>query len=702
MKSLFVRLQGARWSKTITAAVLALSLLSPAFHASAATTADAAKGKALDAASASAFLDSFFTAEEVKPQYVGASVVVVKDGRVLAQKGYGYADLEKKLAVDPSSTVFRIASISKTFAAAAIMQLAEQGKLRLQDDITPYIGEVSFHNPFDQPVTIEHLLTHTTGFDIRDPKPEDLGTDLTKVVGIEEYVKANMPPVVREPGSVYMYDNFASMLLGLIVQNVSGQSYETYMEEHVFAPLGMNNSDFLLTGRLKSQLAQEYTADNQRMERYAVTPTIMPQGGMLSTAEDIGKFMIAFLNGGNSGSSRILSQQSVDSMEVYRSSIHPLMPNTTYGFEAPNQMPGAGASDKIITKGGNLPGTSSYLFLIPEQNTGVFLTSNKPGVIHNGFYAQFISTFFPQYAAPAELKPFKPQLEKELTKFAGVYSDLRLDLLVSLLGTQGEGDLVISDSFIGQRALTQVDDNLFVDSLTGQFTGFKLDEEGKVLYMKEPYLNPLSYSMKGVEAEGFADVPEQHPYAPYIYSLQSLGLLDNDASAFFKPDQAVTRGEYVANLLKLLNLTGIDAEQQPAFADLKGHPAASYIQLAHMLGMVKGNGKGSFHPDKPITRQEAAVMIYRLLAAQYPAEAYKDIVLAGETDVWAVQAVQMMIALQLIGPEVQPKGDGSVDYRSKALLTRAEEAAIHFTSLTTPTDIIYASLAQGSAQDEAA
>lgn len=694
LKPLFVLSHTSRWTKTITAAVLSLALLTPALQASAATSADAAKGKTLDAASATAFLDGFFASKEAKAQYVGASAVIVKDGQVLVQKGYGYADQENKVAVDAESTVFRIASVSKTFAATAIMQLVEQGKIGLQDDFTKYIKDLEFDNPFDKPVTIEHLLTHTTGFEIKDPKPEDLNADFEKVVEIDDYVRENMPSVVREPGSVYMYDNFASMLLGLIVQDVSGQPYEEYMEEKVFEPLGMENSDFLLTGKLKDQLAVEYTAAHEKMEPYAVTPTVMPQGGMLSTAEDIGKFMIAFLNGGAIGSNRILSEQTVASMEEYRSEIHPLLPDTTYGFEAPFQMPGAGASDKIISKGGDLLGTSSYLFLIPEQNTGVFVTYNQQGVLRNGLYAQFISTFFPQYAAPASLEAFEPQ-EDELAKFAGHYSDLRIDLLISSIGTEGEGDLVISDSYIGPRALKQVDDNLFVDSMTNQFTGFKLDGEGNVLYLKEPYLNPMGYAKKGAEPAGFADVAEDHPYASYIYALQSLGYLENDADSDFNPDQAVTRGEYVKNLLSMLNMTGIEAEM-PAFADLEGHSAAGYIQLAHTIGMVKGNGKGNFYPDKPITRQEAAVMIYRLIAAKYPAEAYKEIVLAGETDEWAVEAVQMMIALQLIGPEVQPAADGSVDYRSKEALTRAEEAAILYTSLTTPTDIIYASLTQAA------
>src|SRR5690606_12900146 len=119
-----------------------------------------------------------------------------------------------------------------------------------------------------------------------------------KVVSIEDYVRANMPPVIREPGTSYMYDNFAYLLLGLIVQNVSGEPFEQYIDKHVFEPLGMFNSTYELSGRLMEQLATGYDAKNEPIEPYLFSPTIMPHGGMLSTGEDMGKFMMAFLNGG--------------------------------------------------------------------------------------------------------------------------------------------------------------------------------------------------------------------------------------------------------------------------------------------------------------------------------------------------------------------------------------------------------------------
>lgn len=688
--------------------VLSLSLWAPAVQAETAPAAVNEKGKvtALTTESATAFLDTFFDSAEAKAQYVGASVVVVKDGKVVAEKGYGYSDLESKTPVDPKNTTFRIASVSKTFTSAAVMQLVEQGKVDLKADFQTYVKGLDFDNPFDKPVTVENLLTHTTGFEIRDPQQEDIHDDFDKSVSMEDYAKLHMPPVVREPGSAYMYDNFSFLLLGMIVENVSGEPFESYMQQHIFKPLGMDNSSFLLNGKFKNQLATAYDAGHNPLDLYTLSPTPMPQGGMLSTAEDIGNFMIAFLNDGVKDNERIWKESTVKSMEQYRSSIHPLLPNTTYGFEAAFQLPGAGSSSKIITKAGDLIGFSSYLFLIPEQNTGVFLTYNQAGALRNMFYPAFIRTFFPQYAEPIKFKEYTPQSADELQRFNGLYADLRISTLVSSLkeGSKEPGQLSISDAFIGPRNLIQVEDHLFKDELTGQFTAFKENADGTI-YMKEPYLNPFGYEKKGQKPQGFRDVQANTPYAEAIYGLQSLGYYTNDANEAFQPKNAVTRAEFIEDVLKM---SGLKASKTtpPTDTDWATHPAAGYIQLGYESGMIAGADEKQFKPDQVITRQEAMVMIWRTLQLQYPNELFEDVKLAGQTDAWAVPAIQMMVKLGIHGPEVKVLEDGSVDFLSRKPLIRQEEAAIMYKLFTQPTDKIVAELmakqskAEASPEDE--
>lgn len=690
------------------AMVLSLSLWAPAVQAETAPTAVNEKGKvtALTTESATAFLDAFFDSAEAKAQYVGASVVVVKDGKVVAEKGYGYSDLESKTPVDPKNTTFRIASVSKTFTSAAVMQLVEQGKVDLKADFQTYVKGLEFNNPFDKPVTVENLLTHTTGFEIRDPQQEDIHDDFDKSVSMEDYAKLHMPPVVREPGSAYMYDNFSFLLLGMIVENVSGEPFESYMQQHIFKPLGMDNSSFLLNGKFKNQLATAYDAAHKPIDLYTISPTPLPQGGMLSTTEDIGNFMLAFLNDGVKDNERVFKESTVKSMEQYRSSIHPLLPDTTYGFEAAYQLPGAGSNSKIITKAGDMPGFSSYLFLIPEQNTGVFLTYNQAGALRNMFYPAFIRTFFPQYAEPIKFKEYTPQLADELQRFNGLYADLRISTLVSSLkeGSKEPGQLSISDAFIGPRNLIQVEDHLFKDELTGQFTAFKENADGTI-YMKEPYLNPFGYEKKGQKPKGFRDVQANSPYAEAIYGLQSLGYYANDASAAFQPKIAVTRAEYIEDMLKI---SGLKASKTtpPADTDWASHPSAGYIQLGYELGMITGADSKQFKPDQAITRQEAMVMIWRTFQLKYPNELFEDVKLAGQTDAWAVPAIQMMVKLGIHGSEVKVLEDGSVNFLSRKPLIRQEEAAIMYKLFTQPTDKIVAELrakqpkAEASPEDE--
>ncbi|WP_231637702.1 serine hydrolase [Paenibacillus sp. FSL R5-0912] len=702
MKLSILRNRSAFWTRTVLAAALILTLAAPAVQASAAPAVSAppasvaGQAKPLTKENAAAFLKQFFSSDEVKAQLAGAVVIVVKDGKTVIEEGFGYADKAAKTAVDPDETVFRMASVSKTFTAAAAMQLVEQGKIDLKADFQVYTGPIVFDNPFGVPVTVEDLLTHTTGFRIQDPQPEDINDDFETKVSIEDYVLRNMPPVVREPGTSYMYDNFASMLLGLVVEKASGEPYEDYLEKHVFAPLNMDSSGFLLEGKLKDELATAYDATGKALDLYTVTPTVMPQGGMLSTADDIGKFMTAFLNGGVSGNNRILAASTVDAMEEYRSSIHPLLPNTTYGFEAPIQLPGAGSSSKIITKAGDLIGFSTYMFLIPEQNTGVFIAYNQQSALRELFYPAFIQAFFPQYAAPAKLDAFQPLSAEALDAFTGYYADLRLKSLVSTVAMQ-EGALTISDAFLGTRQLRQVDDNLFIDELTKKFTGFELTPGGQGAYLKEPYLNPYGYEQKGPDGVGYSDVTASHPYATPVMMLQSLGYLPNDAALSFQPEAGITRAEYVRLMLES---SGVKASKTTklAFPDLQGHPDAGYIQMAVELGMVEGTAGGEFQPDRVISRQEAAVMVWRLLSAQYPDKLFQDVKLAGNTDKWAVPAVKMAVALGLYGPDIKADAKGAVDFKSREALSKQENAAILYALFTNPMNQIVAGLAEKSGE----
>jgi len=191
----------------------------------------------LTKADVEAWLDGFTPYALQRGDVAGAVVVVVKDGQVLLAKGYGYADVAAHKPVDPERTLFRAGSVSKLFTWTAVMQLVEQGKLDLDADLNGYLDfKISPRN--GKPITLRNLMTHTPGFDeairaliIADPK--DMPT-------LEAGLKHWIPPRVTDAGSTPAYSNYGAGLAGYIVQRVSGISFDDYIEQKIFAPLGMS------------------------------------------------------------------------------------------------------------------------------------------------------------------------------------------------------------------------------------------------------------------------------------------------------------------------------------------------------------------------------------------------------------------------------------------------------------------------------
>jgi CubicO group peptidase (beta-lactamase class C family) len=167
----------------------------------------------------------------------GAVFVMVKDGELFFARGYGYADLETRRPVDPETTLFRVASVSKLFTATAAMQLVEQGKLDLHADVNQYLEDFEIEEAFGEPVTLHHLLTHTGGFDDRYLRSAvRIGTPI-QPLGL--YLAERMPPRVTPPGRILSYSNHGIALVGHLVEAVTGSSFTEYVDAQVLGPLRM-------------------------------------------------------------------------------------------------------------------------------------------------------------------------------------------------------------------------------------------------------------------------------------------------------------------------------------------------------------------------------------------------------------------------------------------------------------------------------
>ena len=189
-----------------------------------------------------AFLDGTMPAQLNREDIAGAVIAVVKDGKVLFAKGYGFSDVEKRTPVTPDATLFRPGSISKLFTWTSVMQLVEQGKLDLDKDVNEYI-DFKIPQAFGKPVTLKDIMTHTAGFE--ETARDLFVADAQHMTPLDQYLKEHMPRRIFPPFVVPAYSNYATTLAGYIVQRVSGKPFSQYVADNIYTPLEMTRTTFV-------------------------------------------------------------------------------------------------------------------------------------------------------------------------------------------------------------------------------------------------------------------------------------------------------------------------------------------------------------------------------------------------------------------------------------------------------------------------
>ena len=318
-----------------------------------------------------AWLDGFVPYAIRRGDIPGAVVVVVKDGRILLQKGYGYADVAKRTPVDPGTTLFRPGSVSKLVTWTAVMQLVEQGKLDLDVDVNQYL-DFKLPPRAGAPVTLRNIMTHTSGIEehvrgLITSKPKD-------AVQIEEYVK-QVPTRIFAPGTTPSYSNYATTLAGYIVQRVSGQSFDDYIDQHIFAPLAMDHSSFRypLPAALQPLVSKGYKPGSDEPQGYEIVNPA-PAGSLAASGQDMGRFMIAHLQDGAHGSERILGASTARQMHGTALTILPPLNRMLLGFYEDNIN-----GRRAIAHAGDTQWFHSDLYLFPDDGIGLFVSFNSPG-----------------------------------------------------------------------------------------------------------------------------------------------------------------------------------------------------------------------------------------------------------------------------------------------------------------------------------
>ena len=260
-----------------------------------------------DRAELEAFVDGFVSGELEAYDVAGLTVAVVKDGQLFFAKGYGWADVDGQVPVDADKTLFRPGSVSKLFTWTAVMQLVEQGKLDLDADVNTYLTQFKVPATYPAPITLRHALTHTVGL-------EDGGVGYLmartpqQIVPLARSLAAHIPARVRPVGTSgeglsSSYSNWATALAGLIVANVSGVSFEDYVEANILRPLGMESSTFKepLPEALQKRMSVGYTfeAGAFKPQGYEYVANFGPAGSLAATSTDMARFMIAHLQRGH-------------------------------------------------------------------------------------------------------------------------------------------------------------------------------------------------------------------------------------------------------------------------------------------------------------------------------------------------------------------------------------------------------------------
>jgi CubicO group peptidase (beta-lactamase class C family) len=344
----------------------------------------------LTAADLNAWLDGYMPYALKAGGIPGAVVVVVKDGQPLTMRGFGYSDVKAHEPVDPNRTLFRPGSVSKLFTWTAVMQQVQAGKIDLDADVNKYLD---FKIPpyHGKPITVRNLMTHTPGFAETAKYLILYGKKVP--VPLKQALQRSIPEQIYEPGEMPAYSNFGASLAGYIVERVSGERFEDYIQRHIFAPLGMAHSSFMqpLPANLDPLMSNAYKYGSLEPQPFEVI-AMSPAGALSSTGADMGKFMIAHLNQGGP----LLNPATSKLMKTTANKPYSALPGMALGFyhEDRNGL-------NIVGHGGDTVFFHSDLHLLLDKGVGLYISMNslgKGGAAHSlreELLQQFVDRYYP-------------------------------------------------------------------------------------------------------------------------------------------------------------------------------------------------------------------------------------------------------------------------------------------------------------------
>jgi len=392
----------------------------------------------LTKADVDAWLDGYMPYALATGDIPGAVVVVVKDGQVVTQRGYGFADVASRKPVDPEKTLFRPGSTSKLYTWTAVMQLVEAGKLNLDADVNQYL-DLKIPPYKGQPITLRQIMTHSAGFE------EIIKGLLTfdHVTPLGEELKKRVPERIYAPGSTPAYSNYATALAGYIVERQSGMPFDDYIEKNIFQRLGMHYATFRqpLPKDLQPFMATGYERASGKPQRFEMI-SLSPAGASSISGADMAKFMIAHLNDGGP----LLKPETAKLMHTPNGNIIPGVNRMALGFYE-QHVNGRTA----IAHGGDTIYFHSDLWLFPAEKIGLFVSMNAPGApganrpsssLRGALFTEFADRYLPD---PNKKQPVELPTAKEHAKMlVGSWTNSRrvdssFASIISLIGNTKVG-----------------------------------------------------------------------------------------------------------------------------------------------------------------------------------------------------------------------------------------------------------------------
>lgn len=361
------------------------------------------KSKTSETTPLQSFTDSLFQASVDSSQIAGASVLVYQKGKNLIKKTYGYASLELSVPI-PEGGVFEIGSVTKQFTAAAILKLVEANKISLDDDFTQYLE-------FDtrgQKITIDNLLNHTSGIQSITEMEE------FETLMVQDYPRDSLVRLVEsklfmfEPGKALIYNNSAFIFLGLIIEKVTGQTYEEYLNEVFFQPLGMENTSYCSTSDVVANkvYGYTYTPDGLKQKAYLNHKWPYAAGSLCSTAEDLLTWMTA------------LHQGKIFSTPLYQSLITPgQLKDGSKIFYAKALYNYSDFGNHRIGHGGAINGFLTDTRYYPDEDLYIISLVNTTGPKGASFFANEIT-----WQLLEKKTPQSKELDFDTKLLEGIYS----------------------------------------------------------------------------------------------------------------------------------------------------------------------------------------------------------------------------------------------------------------------------------------